>query len=184
MSVSADDARLIARATSSSDNAAFGEIVARYRSRVYGYLLRMVRSPALAEDLAQDTFVRAWQNIDRFRGDGSFEGWLLRIAYTTFLQDHRRRKRRGDETPPDSAARDRDSALSVPAGDESPDLDRVLAALPPDIRSMVMMAYGYGYTHAEIASAMSMPVGTVKSHISRARSRLRELFDETGSHAA
>ena len=82
---------LIVRARSGTDNQAFGRLVAIYQSPIRGFLRRLAAGDeALADDLAQDTFLTAYRRISSFRGEGSFQGWLFRIAYTSFLQ-HRRK---------------------------------------------------------------------------------------------
>jgi RNA polymerase sigma-70 factor (ECF subfamily) len=87
------DHRLIARVLAGRDSAAFGELVRRHQSHVRNFLRRLCGDFSLADDLAQDAFMRAWDKLNTYSGQGSFIGWLLKIAYTTFLQSRRKSKR-------------------------------------------------------------------------------------------
>lgn len=180
MSADGDDATLISRAML-GETSAYGLLVARYQRRVFGYLSRLCRDRHGAEDIAQDTFIRAWDKLGTFRGDGSFEGWLLRISYTLFLQAYRRRKKHGEvslELQPDFGHAPTDASVA-----ETPDLARMLAVLEPEIQTMLVLTYAYGYTSAEIARIVDMPTGTVKSHVSRAKTKIRQAFDLTSEVA-
>ncbi|MEO0998247.1 MAG: RNA polymerase sigma factor, partial [Pseudomonadota bacterium] len=111
------------------------------------------------------------------------EGWLLRVAHTTFLQELRKRSRRREQSleASERAVADALAQRGASCGDEWPDLERLLRALAPEIRSMMILVYGMGYTLGEVADIVDMPVGTVKSHLSRAKARLRNDFDLQGA---
>lgn len=147
----------------------------RYQSQLRGFLLRLTRDAAEADDLAQDAFLHAWEKLSGFRADGSFPGWLMRVGWTTFLQARRRRDRYRDVV-----AR---AALEQPAdGREEPgyalsDLDRLLAAMSEDERAVMILSYGCGMSHREISEVTDMPVGTVKSVIFRGKERIRQEFE-------
>ncbi|TFG42122.1 MAG: RNA polymerase sigma factor, partial [Chromatiales bacterium] len=89
MSNSADN-ELVARVVSSQDTAAFGELVRRHQSHVRNFLRKLSGDHTLADDLAQDSFIHAWEKLQTYSGRGSFIGWLLKVAYTTFLQSKRK----------------------------------------------------------------------------------------------
>lgn len=131
----------------------------------------MTGNAALADDLAQETFLAAWRRIGSYEGKGAFRGWLCRIAYTQFLQNRRSAKA--------SAARDvaymADADLTQDdkaAADARLDLDRLLAPLSPEQRAAMALCYGEGMSHAEAADARGLPLGTVKSHVLRGRERV------------
>ena len=90
------DNELVARAAAQQDPAAFGELVRRHQSHVRNFLRKLCRDFDLADDLAQDCFMHAWDKLHTFSGQGSFIGWLLKVAYTTFLQSKRKSKRYGE----------------------------------------------------------------------------------------
>jgi RNA polymerase sigma factor (sigma-70 family) len=145
--------------------------VRRNQSLVRGFLRRMTGNAALADDLAQETFLAAWRRIGSYEGKGAFRGWLCRIAYTQFLQNRRSAKAR--------AARDvaymADADLTQDdqaAADARLDLDRLLAPLSPEQRAAMALCYGEGMSHAEAADALGLPLGTVKSHVLRGRERV------------
>lgn len=174
-SVSADDAELIAAALISGSTEAFGELVRRYQSQVRVLLLRLCRDQGMADDLAQDCFVTAWQKLPSFRGTGSFAGWLMKIAWTTFLQAKRKQDRYRDVVA--QAATDGALRGVVQPADELIDLDRLLAALDVQERAIMILAYGCGLSHREIGDVAELPIGTVKSLIFRCKQKLRQEFD-------
>ena len=164
----ADDAALVARAVA-GDRAAFGRLVALHGSAVRGLLRRMGAQPALADDLAQDAFLIAFQRLGDYRGEGAFAGWIRRIAARLYLKRVSGRLRLEDSL--DSAPER--SAGGEEAAGASLDLDAALAALSPVERLCVSLCHGAGFTQAEIADALKLPLGTVKSHVTRGLERLR-----------
>ncbi len=173
----ADDHQLISRVVSAQDTAAFGELVRRHQSQVRNFLRKLSGDMTLADDLAQDSFMHAWDKLHTFSGRGSFIGWLLKIAYTTFLQSKRRSKRyREVMEEVGQSARATGRHHSLPA-DEVTDLDKLLAVLDDNERAVMVMSYACGLSHREISDATRMPVGTVKSVIFRAKERIRTSFD-------
>ena len=131
----------------------------------------LCRHPDEGDDLAQQVFVKAWRSIGQLRTPAAFDGWLKKIMVTTWLEEKRRNKIAYD------GERDLDAN---PSPNESPkkkiDLDSALARLPAAMRLSVVLAYYNGMTHQEIASMTEIPLGTVKSNISRGSARLRELL--------
>lgn len=130
------------------------------------FLLRLCRGDChLADDLAQEAFVKAWRMAASWRGDGSYEGWLLRIAWRSFLSDRRgRRDEVGlDEASAGSQESDPNSAI---------DVDRALARLGPRERAAALLCLGEGWSHGEAAEILDLPLGTLKSIVARARAQL------------
>jgi RNA polymerase sigma-70 factor (ECF subfamily) len=159
----------------SGDDGAFAELVRRRQKRVRDMLRRLCGNHALADDLAQKTFVQAWRGIRALRDPGAFGGWLKRVAVNAWLAEARR-------VP---APIDDDEDAFLAAADPSPspersaggiDLERALARLGPDERLCVVLAHGEGMTHAEIAEATRLPLGTVKSHVLRGSDKLRRIY--------
>jgi RNA polymerase sigma-70 factor (ECF subfamily) len=171
---------LIARATVLRDSGSFGVLVSRHQSRVRGYLRHLCGDYSVADDLAQETFIRAWDRLTSFRGRGAFTSWLLSIAHNTFLQSARKsgRERRLKAEFEQRREAGEVGGLSSPPVDEGDllDLPRLLEPLSAEERSVIVLGYGYGYSHAEIARVTGMPVGTVKSHVRRGKLRIREIF--------
>ncbi len=159
------------------DADAFGELVRRHQSRVRNFLRKLTRDFALADDLAQDAFLHAWDRLHTYRGQGSFVGWLLKVAYTTFLQSKRKTSRYGEileALGQDAAARaGRFAAESA----EITDLDRFLAVLTEEERAVMILSYACGLSHREIGDVAKLPVGTVKSIIFRGKEKIRDSFD-------
>jgi len=156
------------------DGAAFGRLVQQHQSSLRGFLLRLTRGDkALADDLAQDSFLEAWRKIRQFRGEGSFRSWLARIAYTRYLMAARRKKL-------EIVSDDADSAPSC--GGLEPgvrfDLERCLARLALGERATLTLCYAMGYSSEEAADILEMPVGTVKSHVLRGRRKLLAMLGD------
>ena len=172
---SADDLDLVARARTAGDADAFGELVRRHQSQVRLFLLRLCREPSEADDLAQDAFMHAWSKLASFRGDGSFIGWLLRIAWTTFLQA-RRRGDRYREVVEQAAREDERDSVMQPA-EEAGDVDKLLAVLGEEERAIMILSYGLGLSHREISETTGLPVGTIKSIIFRGKEKIRQDFE-------
>lgn len=172
----ADDKELVARAVAQVDSRAFGELVRRHQSHVRNFLRKLTRDPDLADDLAQDCFVHAWDRLHTFAGSGSFIGWLLKVAYTTFLQSKRRSSRYDEVLQSVRHETDADGA-SPGISEEIGDLDKLLAVLTEEERAVMILSYACGLSHREIGDATNLPVGTVKSVIYRGKERIREQFD-------
>lgn len=170
-----DDSELVSRVVARNDSRAFGELVRRHQSQVRNFLRKMTRDMALADDLAQDTFLHAWDRLHTFAGSGSFVGWLMSVAYTTFLQSKRRSNRYREilEAVGQQTEGERVSELS----DEIGDLDRFLAVLTEEERAVMILSYACGLSHREIGAAAKLPIGTVKSIIFRSKEKVRDSFE-------
>jgi len=121
--------------------------------------------------------MHAWDKLHTFSGRGTFIGWLLKVAYTTFLQSKRKSKRYAEileEVGHDAEAKSRTHTLQA---DEVTDLDKFLAVLSEEERAVMVMSYACGLSHREISEATAMPVGTVKSVIFRGKEKIRTSFD-------
>ncbi len=154
----------------SGGRAAFGELARRHGSAVRGLLRRMGADPALADDLAQDAFLSAFEHIAEFRGEGAFAGWIKRIAARLYIKRWKRRA----QLDPIADASERDAAIGGEGLAASLlDLDQALSALSASERICVSLCYGAGLSHAEAADALKAPLGTVKSHTRRGMAKLR-----------
>jgi RNA polymerase sigma-70 factor (ECF subfamily) len=159
----------------SGDDVAFGELVRRRQKRVRDMLRRLCGNHALADDLAQKTFVQAWRGIRALRDSGAFGGWLKRVAVNAWLAESRRVPAPIDDDA-DAFLAAADPAPSPERGAGGIDLERALARLGPAERLCVVLAHGEGMTHAEIAEATGLPLGTVKSHVLRGSDKLRRIY--------
>jgi len=156
------------------DADAFGELVRRHQSQVRNFLRKITRDFELADDLAQDAFLHAWDRIHTYSGKGSFIGWLLKVAYTTFLQSKRKSKRYAEIL--DEVGQQADDR-AIDESHEVSDLDKFLAVLSEEERAVMILSYACGLSHREIGDAADLPVGTVKSIIFRGKEKIRESFD-------
>lgn len=174
------DNELVARAVAQHDARAFGELVRRHQSQVRNFLRKMTRDAELADDLAQDAFLHAWDRLHTYAGSGSFVGWLMSVAYTTFLQSKRRSKRYREIL--EEALHEPDAEPVTGPVDEIGDLDRFLAILTEEERAVMILSYACGLSHREIGAAAKLPVGTVKSIIFRSKQKLKDRFDIGHGH--
>jgi RNA polymerase sigma factor (sigma-70 family) len=172
--VAFSDADLLARVLQSEDPNAFGELVRRYQSPVRAFLLRMTRGDAhQADDLAQETFVRAWRKLDQFRGTGRFSTWLFGIAINELRSRARRDRRLRFEAPEDLAA-DMDLAAERPNPGVRLDVNDALQRLTPAERAALVLCCQNGLTHEEAAQALNCPLGTVKTNVLRGKEKMRK----------
>jgi len=167
---SAHDMDLVALSVGGNRDA-FGELVRRHGSGVRALLRRMGADPATADDLAQDAFLAAFEQVAEFRGEGTFAGWVKRIAARLYIRRWRRQARMslGAEAP--------DEDMGVGPGEAGAnariDLDEALKGLSQVERLCVSLCYGAGLSHAEAAAALNAPLGTVKSHVKRGLDKLK-----------
>jgi RNA polymerase sigma-70 factor, ECF subfamily len=187
-----DDDVLVARSRQGDMNA-FSELVVRYQDLVFRVVRRMSRmDAATAEDLAQETFLRAFRGLPQFRGECRFVHWLLRIAHNavinrgTSMSTRFSRQVRSLDAP--RPGREDDGShdphdVKAPAPSEALEnsemkgvLERALAEMPDDFRSAVVLCDVEGLEYEEIAQILSVPVGTVRSRIHRGREALKEII--------
>ena len=169
--------------TSQQEQASSGPVptweeIARSHGRfLYNVAYRLTGNDADAQDLVQDVLLRVRRGLVTYR-PGSLEGWLSRITTNAFLDDVRRRRRRPVDRLPDDPDRvlvaTDDVEETVGAADLSADVERALAALAPDFRTAVVLCDVVGLSYDEIAEALDIPLGTVRSRIHRGRAALRE----------
>jgi RNA polymerase sigma-70 factor (ECF subfamily) len=163
----------LAQRARSGDAAAFGALVRQHQSKVRGFLRRLTRGDAaLADDLAQETFLEAFRKIGQYRGEGTFDAWLCGIAWSRFLMARRRRKEEPLEAP-DAVA----SVDTLSASHARIDLEKAMAQLAPGERAALTLCYAYGHSHGEAAEILNLPLGTVKSHVLRGRDKLKALLE-------
>ncbi|NIL94814.1 MAG: sigma-70 family RNA polymerase sigma factor [Woeseiaceae bacterium] len=172
-----DDQFLVALAVASQDTAAFGELIRRHQSQVRNFLRKLTGDFVEADDLSQEAFLRAWDKLQTYSGKGSFIGWLLKVAYTTFLQSKRKSKRYAEVLDEAGHVADLESRSYTQESEEVSDLDKLLAVLTEEERAIMVMSYACGLSHREIGDATGLPVGTVKSVIFRGKEKIRTSFD-------
>lgn len=196
------DAELVASALRGSQDA-FRELVTRFERPVYSLVLRMVQDSGVAEDLAQEVFVKAFRRLNTYDSQWKFSSWLFKIAHNTTI-DH---LRRGvpETVPLETGPEDDRGSLAAVLADETVEsplagaerrdlgraLERAISSLRPDYRVAVLMFYVHGASYQEICEATGLPLGTVKTNLHRARKELAQVMaglgwgpGETGRAAA
>jgi RNA polymerase sigma factor (sigma-70 family) len=160
-------------AAPSPSAAGFEALVRAHQARVRRQLRRLTRGDdALADDLAQETFVQAWRHVGSFRGDASVATWLFRIAYNAYLAHRRRRREDSLPDADDGAAEGADDSAHHTM--QRLDVERALASLPEAERVALIHCFGLDLSHGEAAAVLGWPLGTLKSHVARGKARLRE----------
>jgi RNA polymerase sigma-70 factor, ECF subfamily len=172
------------------DSGAFDELVTRYRTRVFGMIYNMVHSEPDAWDLAQDSFVKAWKSIKRFRGQSSFYTWIYRIVMNVTIDWLRKKqiKAGGAEFDDSIQLKEVDPASkTMPKADAMPseqleqreirsEIDKAIAQLSPEHRAVILMKEIDGMQYHEIAEALGCSIGTVMSRLFYARKKLQNLL--------
>lgn len=182
------DADVVALAQQGRDSA-FRELIRRYERPVFSLIYRMVRDRELAEDLAQDTFIKVLNHIDRYRPEFKLSSWLFKIANNVAI-DHLRRRQLDTvsidgsphaqtadavEATRFDVADQQESALDeMEARELGTSIEKAIAGLRPEYRSCIMLRHVEGRSYEEIAATLDLPLGTVKTYIHRARHELRE----------
>ncbi len=170
-----DEAQLIERAKA-ADSKAFEALYRRHVDRVYGLCLRMTGNVGEAEDCAQEAFIQAWKQLERFRGDSAFSTWIHRIAVNAVLGRMRKSKREHDRI---QAVADQVETSPVTAADtgELRDLAEAVDRLPEGARHVFVLNAVYGYSHEEASNMLGIAVGTSKAQLHRARRMLVQQLD-------
>ncbi len=186
--VQPDETALLVGRARAGELAAFNLLVVQHQDAAYSLALRFLGSQQAAEDATQEAFLRAYNGIARFQGE-RFRPWLLSIVANA-ARDELRRQRRRPQRSLDAARDDPDRPSLDPAdpgpspeasalrGELREQLEVALRLLPEDWRLVVILSDVHGLAYDEIAQALGVPVGTVKSRLSRARGRLRDLLRE------
>jgi RNA polymerase sigma-70 factor (ECF subfamily) len=176
-----DDRRLVRRAQR-GDQEAFAELVTHHQRYVYNLAYRLLRDADEAEDLAQEAFLRAWKGLGGFRGRAKFTTWLYRIV-TNLCYNRLAGLRRQlldvgldedeDYLSPLALSSDGDPPAAIEAVERRAFLHRQIAALPSKYRLVITLFYLQEFSYQEIAQVLDLPLGTVKTHLFRARERLK-----------
>lgn len=167
------DIDLVYLAKAAQDDAAFAELVRRHQAGLRAFLRKFTMDAAHADDLAQDTLIKAYRGLAGFAGGASFRSWLYAIAWREFLQDARRNKASRQLAEAFAGETERADSLQSSGSDLSLDLRRALARLEDAERAALLLCDAAGMSHAEAATALGAPLGTVKTYVARARARMR-----------
>lgn len=175
------DERALLERCRSGDDAAFAELVDRYKDLVYGVVYRMMPTRTQIDDLAQEVFLKIHRGLPYFRGDARLSTWIYRIVQNVCSQA---RVRRRPELPLESGREDR--PIREPAATDGAfadlelrdRLEKAIARLPENYRLLIAAHYLRGVQYDALAESLNIPLGTVKTHLYRAKRQLREMLDE------
>ena len=168
------DAELIVAILERDDRRAFGTLVTRHQSKVRTVLRRLTRGDdALADDLAQETFLLAWRNLRHFRFEARFSTWIYRIAFNAWQSEARKKREVLLEIDDDALPPGSENYDELPDIASRIDLERAMAILSDGERAAITACYYADLSHEEAAAALGMPLGTVKTHVLRARAKLK-----------
>lgn len=164
----------IARLLASRDTDAFAELITESQARVRTFLIRLCRDYDLADDLAQETYITAYRKLASFKGTGSFEGWLMKIAYNRFLQYLRDDKRKQEILSCYGELLKVESDRYESITDIQMDLEKAISGLAHNEAAAITLCHSFGFTHPEVSGILDTPLGTVKSHIKRGKEKLKQ----------
>jgi len=156
------------------DRRAFGELVRRHREGVVNVVYRMCGDANLAEDAAQEAFIRAWQHLPSYRPRSPFRNWVYRIATNVALDALRREREKVDIDALPLATSDEGPETTVEGRERGERVQQAVLALPPASRAVLVLREYEGLSYREIADTLGVPIGTVMSRLNYARNRLRE----------
>jgi RNA polymerase sigma factor (sigma-70 family) len=163
------DRALVARVLLDDDRRAFEQLMRRHQGLVRAQLRRLLHGDeATADDIAQEVFLLAWRKLDQFRGDAAFGTWLYRIAWSCFLQAQRRKTELAEGTDDIESP-----AAPTPAVDLQMDFERALRRLSDAEQAVLLHCVQLGLSHEEAAFVLAMPLGTVKTHATRGKAKLK-----------
>jgi len=162
------------------DERAFRELIKKYESQVASIVMRMLGNTPEAEDVGQETFIRFFQSIDKFRGDSTVATYLTRIAMNLSLNELKRRKRRTF-----FSLNDENIEINIPDEDRSTEnreteelVEKALEKLEPKFRAVIVLRLLEGYSTAETAEILALPIGTVLSRLARGQKKLKKIFEQ------
>lgn len=167
------DIDLISRVLASDDRHAFSELVKRYQSAVRAMMRKLTRGDHfLSDELAQETFIRAYRNLKSFRGEAKFSTWLYRIGYNVFLSESRKSKNQNEDDlvnhiRSSEGVDEHQIILKI-------EIEKALSMLDKNEKAALIFSYWKEMSHSEIAEVMNCPLGTVKTLIARGKQRLRQ----------
>ncbi len=175
------DDQLLVAASKDGDQEAFAQLVQRYQRTVFNLVYRMLQQYEEATEITQETFLAAWQGLPSFRGDARFPTWLYRIAYNCSLKQLELRKRdralqialEAEKTLEQANDQQRENA-ELDAHDRQMLVQEHLSQLPSKYRIVLVLRHLQDMTYEEMAEILTMPVGTIKTHLFRARNLLKE----------
>jgi RNA polymerase sigma-70 factor (ECF subfamily) len=169
-----DVERRLVREAQGGDLRAFERLYRENERKVFALCLRMTCDAALAEELTQEVFVKAWRKLPGFRGESAFSSWLYPMAVNTALSERRSRRRRDLRIVATEDPASLEKAPRAPRPEQGFDLERALATLPPGARAVFVLHDVEGRTHEEIGAMLNLAAGTSKAQLHRARRLLRE----------
>lgn len=168
------DQALVARALFGDDRRAFDQLLRRHQGMVRAQLRRLLHGDAAAaDDLAQEAFLLAWRKLGQFRGEARFSTWLYRIAYACFLQARRRQSLPSDDGGGETAEQ---LPAPAPAVDLQMDVERAVRRLSAAEQTVLLHCVQLGLSHDETAYVLAMPLGTVKTHATRGKAKLKAML--------
>jgi len=191
LKVQADDGMLIDR-TKGGDRSAFDQLISKHQQRAYQYAYRLTRDPEEASDVVAEAFIRMYKALQNFKGDSAFTTWMYRIATNCFL-DIRKKKRSRPAISLEAAVQTPDGEVVYQFEDTRPspqdeaerveamsEVQKAIQLLPAYQRAIILLFHAEMQSYDEIARALKLPIGTVKSRLNRARLSLRSLLEPAG----
>lgn len=166
------------------DKQAYANIIDKYKNQLYATILRMTRNPQDAQDLVQDAFIKVYRNLDKYDANGSFSGWLYRVAINHCMDEFRKNRYSTVQVEIDETkvVNHEHPEVVFLKKEKRRQLERLIATLPEDERLIILLRYVNEISYEEIGEVMDVPLSTVRNKLHRAKKKMRETVKREGGY--
>lgn len=166
------------------DKQAYAHIINKYKNQLYATILRMTKNPQDAQDLVQDAFIKVYRSLDKYDANGSFSGWLYRVAINNCMDEFRKKRYSMTQIEIDEerVVEPNHPELVFLKKEKSRQLERLIATLPEDERLIILLRYVNEISYEEIGEVMDVPLSTVRNKLHRAKKKMRETVKRKGGY--
>lgn len=159
---------------------AYAHIIDRYKNPLYGIILRMTKNPHDAQDLVQEAFIKVYEQLDKYKAQGSFSSWFYKVAINHCMDQFRKKKFKQSEVDEEKIQDHRHPEVIFLKQEKSRQLERLIATLPPDERMIILLRYGDELSYQEISEALDLSLANVRNKLHRAKKKMRKIAKHDG----
>lgn len=166
------------------DKQAYAHIINKYKSPLYGTILRMTRNPHDAQDLVQESFIKVYEQLEKYKGTGSFSSWLYRVAINHCMDEFRKKRHpiKQSEIDEETVVNDNHPEVIFLKKEKGRQLERLIETLPEDERLIILLRYMNELSYDEISELMDIPLSTVRNKLHRAKRKMRNTVKREGGN--
>ena len=162
------------------DKQAYAHIINKYKTPLYGTILRMTRNPHDAQDLVQEAFIKVYQQLEKYNGTGSFSSWLYRVAINHCMDGFRKKRYQQSEIDEEMVVNPNHPEVIFLKKEKNRQLERLIATLPEDERLIILLRYMNELSYDEISEMVDIPLSTVRNKLHRAKKKMRKTVKREG----